>query len=838
MAHGAATRDAFAIIDMSLEPDIFPTCLAELRVEEQIELARWSTGNALLIGSALTIVGLYVVAWLYRREARGTLTRARRWMLVAFRVATLLLLGLIGLEPVLVKFIYHRRHASTLVLVDESASMGLDDPYRHEPDAARVRLVTDFPEEGGLARNRLVQTILNERPADADRTALLDQLAAHNSVRVFGFSNAVAERLVIPSRETTTQPAATPRYDAQPGGSASDLGAAVRGALDAVGGNPVSAIVLLSDGAFNRGESASVIGRLLNQRNVPLYAVGVGDPAEPVNIAVTEVSGPRSAYKNDPFTVTVRLDATGIAGETVTVELVERHEDGGTGEVVERRTATIGRDGAPEPVVFERKVEKPGAVRFTARVAPLDHEAVALDNQRDMLPPVQILDDQMRVLLIAGAPSYDYRYLARLLERDATVDLSTWLQSADLEAVRDGNTVITELPDEPDELFAYDAILLLDPDPSEFDPTWASLVATQITDRGGGLLYAAGNKYAGRFFGNTKTTPLVELLPILPDPDAEIRLNDLGQYQKQAWPIRIPDDAIGNPTLRQADDAHENRAVWAALEGVYWHYPVRREKPLAGVLMRHSNPAMSNAFGPHVLYATQFVGAGRTAFLGFDSTWRWRRGTEAWFNRFWIQTLRYLVEGKLLGGRARGLILTEKEAYETGDSVVVTVRALDDRFQPLLLPELDLWVEPTGATEDETRSDDGERVVQLSPMLGREGYYQGRFVAREAGALQLRLRLPDAREAVLKEIAVARPNLEMRDTAMHRDLLRDLAEASGGRYLEIDEAGMLGELIPDRSTTIRIRERPRPLWDNRYVLMLLVGLLTIEWILRKRARLL
>ena len=41
-------------------------------------------------------------------------------------------------------------------------------------------------------------------------------------------------------------------------------------------------------------------------------------------------------------------------------------------------------------------------------------------------------------------------------------------------------------------------------------------------------------------------------------------------------------------------------------------------------------------------------GGGRTIFFGFDGTWRWRpagRNAE-YFNRFWLQTVRFLVEGR------------------------------------------------------------------------------------------------------------------------------------------------------------------------------------------------
>ena len=71
-----------------------------VEVEQHVELARWSAGNALLIGAVLTIVGLYAVGWMYRHEGRGQMGRGLRWSLTGCRVLVLILLGLIGLEPV------------------------------------------------------------------------------------------------------------------------------------------------------------------------------------------------------------------------------------------------------------------------------------------------------------------------------------------------------------------------------------------------------------------------------------------------------------------------------------------------------------------------------------------------------------------------------------------------------------------------------------------------------------------------------------------------------------------------------------------------------------------
>ena len=900
---------------MAMPSYILSQALTTVREETRVELARWSSGNALLVGALLSAAGLYAVAWMYRREGRGQLSRRMRVALVACRVMVLVLLGAIGLEPVLTRYIHRRMEAVTLLLVDDSASMSLADRYRAADEAMRVqKVVGDLPTEG------VPRAAVAEKLIDAGGAKLIQSLAATNVVKTFTFSDGVIPRLLTsaagqtrldanaasrPGEEGAADEAGGNPRNGKPNidgpgkgnagettgsagesagnadgvaagessaaskiavrvhgdGPATNFSQAVRSAVDSLGGAPVAAVVVVTDGGFNTGEDPAEVARYLKQRDIPLYAIGVGDPAEPVNVRVAEVAGPRSAFKNDPFTVTVRLEAEGAAGQAVKVDLLEKpYGTNKPAEVVESRTVTVGADRKLPPVAFERKVAKPGAMTYVARTRPLDGELVRTDNEREILPAVQILDDKMRVLVVSGGPTYDYRFLTRMLERDKTVDVSCWLQSADAAAVRDGTTVIKELPTEQADLFKYDAILLLDVNPKELDPTWGSLVATFVADHGGGLLYGAGNKYSGKFFRSPATTAIIDVLPVAPDSDAELVLNELGQFQTRSWPILISDEALNDPILRLADDPISNRAVWAGLDGVFWHYPVRREKPVATALMRHSNPRMVNAFGPHVLLATHYVGAGRTAFLGFDSTWRWRRADEKLFNRFWIQMLRYLVEGKLLGGRARGSIATQKEQFDLGDSVVITARALDERFNPLQLPVLELKAIAAEAARPASDGEDGttdvgaaagaaneaarSTAVSLSPIPGREGYYQGRFVPSRTGVYKLRLNLPSTGEGasqatVEKEIVVAQPDIELRQPAMQRDRLRQLAAEAGGKYVEVDEAAGIAALIPDRSRTPPpIRERPRPLWDNRWVLAALVGFLTVEWILRKKAKLL
>ncbi len=87
---------------------------------------------------------------------------------------------------------------------------------------------------------------------------------------------------------------------------------------------------------------------------------------------------------------------------------------------------------------------------------------------------------------------------------------------------------------------------------------------------------------------------------------------------------------------------------------------------------------------------------------------------------------------------------------------------------------------------------------------------------------------------ISREVRVSRPNIEVLKPQMAREDLKMLAlQSGGGRYVDVDEIGEIPGLIPDRHEEVSVRSRPTSLWDNGWMLTLLIGLLSIEWFCRK-----
>ncbi len=793
-------------------------------LERRLEFTGLPQGWRAVASLILLVLLLYAAIHLYRREQRAGASLRVRAIMAGLRCAVLAALALVWLQPVIARYIRREIEAPTLVLVDASASMSLRDRYPDEAERRRVVAAIgdrQTRDAASMSRDEVIQGILAR-----DDARLIHDLSKNNPVLLHQFGERLgpAHRYAVASRPATGSfsplaPATAP---------ATDIGAAIRQAVESQGGRPVSALVVLSDGQFNTGEPVEAVAGYARAKRIPIFTVGIGDPAAPRNATVAAVEAPPSVFVNDPFKISARITAQGLAGQSLVVELLERPPDASQPSLIASRTVAVGPNDRVDPVIFNHQLARPAQTRLSVRIQPIEGETIAEDNQRETR--VRALENKMRVLLVAGSPSWEYTYLSRLLTRDATVDVSCWLQSADEEAVRDGKTIIDHLPRKQEELAVYDCIILMDPRSDELDAAWSKTVETLVSQAGTGLLFVAGRKNTSKLAHEASARALLDLLPVTIDAgQADLIMNELGYFQQTAWPLTVSPQAASHPILNLADRPEENAQTWARLPGVYWHYPVSREKPVATVLLRHSNPQMRNTYGQHVLLATQFVGAGRTAFMGWADTWRWRRAGDRYFNRFWIMLVRHLVEGKLLGGQKRGLIQLKSDECALGEAVTVEARLLDASFAPLARDMVEMTVRCEGQASE---------TLVLKAQSDRPGWYRGELTPTQIGLYELRIDLPGegtaATTTVRGEVRVGRSDVEFRRTPLDRQSLESLAaDSAGGRYLHIDEISQLPSLIPAKSVSLVVTGQPTPLWDRWWTLAVVVVLLSVEWVMRK-----
>ena len=138
------------------------------------------------------------------------------------------------------------------------------------------------------------------------------------------------------------------------------------------------------------------------------------------------------------------------------------------------------------------------------------------------------------------------------------------------------------------------------------------------------------------------------------------------------------------------------------------------------MLARHADPRMRNEYGNHVLLATQLVGPGRSFFVGFDSTYRWRYLDEQTFDGFWARMIDRAGRSKQLGGRYPYSLATDRASYRPGSPVTLTARFENPNDKDAGLDQMHGEVElPEGAAAWRSRSRRAKAIRQPSRRRSR-----------------------------------------------------------------------------------------------------------------------
>lgn len=821
----------------------------------EFEWMNMPTSAGVFVLIAVVLALMYAVFYLYRRE-NDTCPQWVKLILAGLRTGVVLLLTVIFLGPALV-VVKQRTIKPTLVLArDASQSMSTADRYADD-EAANITANALGISVSELRAQRPTRAQIVDQLLDpANEAHLLAQLASKGRLQTMDFADRV-EKLDVRSSAGAntekkppepkepaadgdtkpadpTQPRPLPKLAAT--GRGTDLWTAIRegGAND----SPAAMIILGTDGQHTAKDDPRAAALEAKERGMPLFIVGVGDPSRPRNVRVANVYVRPQVWQDEPFEIDAMIVAQGLDASEIRVELIEQKVSDsdqavGEGTVVQTLQLPVPAGGGRLRAQFSHTAKESGRAMYQVKVEALDDELDDADNLQSS-PVVKILSrERVRVLLVAGAPTWEFRLVQKLLARDKTIVVSCWLQTLDEERAQEGTRQITALPVTKEDLFWYDVIMLFDPNPQEFDQPWIELLKQFVGEHSGGLLFMAGPKHSGRFLTGPRTSEFQKILPVSFGDVGAMEVASLLTTNQRAWPLKVVQANSDHPVMRFYPDRQETLQRWETLPGIFWSFPSQGPKPTAQVLLDHSDPTLRSVEGSRPLVVAGRYGSGHTLYLGMNGTWRWRRaGRQAeFFDKFWIQSVRYLVEGRALEGRRRGYVQTDRDRYEVGEKINITARLQDPTYNPLDMPRVDATIQ-VGSETPET--------VPLLPVANQKGAYQATLTARRTGINTVRINIPSGEaEGSMVEMpfTVELPSVETSQIWLDKPLLKDLAELSGGKYYDVSQIKELAAAIPDESTTTEVRDKPDPLWDIRGMLIGLVVLLGTEWFVRKQFKL-
>jgi hypothetical protein len=739
----------------------------------QINTAPWVVAVALAF--------LAASAWFFvrslRREGHGG------WMttLHVLRLSIAVLIAFTLLRPERVVLTKRTEQPRVIVLYDASGSMATKDVLTGEAAAHGTS-------GGGLAGEKDKQTAARaewvQQQLDAKFWAPLEK-----------------------QYRVTVEPFAQPPVDAN-ADVETEIGTDLDAPLERVlkQHSDLRAVLLLSDGDWNLGKSPITAATALAQRDVPVFAIGVGSEQYLPDVELQSVLAPTYGLVNERISVmfTVQNHLPREVKTTVTVT--------GPGDAKGTKNVILPPMGqVQDMLVFAPQSEGEGD--FTVRV-PVEREEVFSENNARPFH-LAVRKETLKVLVVDSQPRWEFRYLRNALMRDPGVVVNTVLYHPQI-GPGEGAGYLAQFPAKREELQGYDVIFLGDVGigGGMLTPENATMIKGLVEQQASGLVFLPGA------LGRQKSlaeSDLAALLPVELDyakgvgfaSGAESRL-ELTFRGRDHWLTML------------ATDPAANQAVWRGLPGFYWYAPVVKAKPGSEVLAVHE--AARNQSGRIPLLVTRSAGNGKVLFMGTDSAWRWRKGVEDTYHyRFWGQVVRWMAHQRHLSQDEGVRFFYSPETPKRGDKVRLNATVLDKLGIPISEGKVAVTLTaPSGTAE----------TIELAAENAEWGVHSGQFVPREGGKYEVEVKAEAAGRQLKTQLIATVPTLEKVGLPAKLDVLREIAALTAGKSggpADLAQIVSGVSLLPERKP----EEQRFRLWCDPWWCGVLLGLLTIYWVGRK-----
>ncbi len=696
-----------------------------------------------------------------------------------------------------------------------------------------------------LSRLQLARRILRpEQSAEAverEGGGLLDSLADDYELKVYRFADEPSE-LVITHRGETVE------------GEETDLASAIDRVFKDLSAERLAGIILLTDGCHNGASPVEPAARRAGLAGVPVLPLVFGAQAPPRDAAVVSLDVPDVVYAKDTMYVGAAVKLDGLAGRTAVLVL---RESGG-GEPLVKKTIDIVRDHHRQKVELAHTPGDAGLHEYEVALETFEGE-VFLDNNQVPLR-VRVSDERTNLLVIEGYPRWEFRYLKNLFAgRDPSVKMQYVLFNRDRVAgmaapvtvpasVTRDEPQATVLPREEAEWLKFDVVVLGDVPPAVLGPAELNALRRFVEDRGGVLVVLAGPRHMPHAFAGTVLETIVP-----------VRIERLGEQallagREDGYCIGLTPEGRHSVVMRQSLDPEGNLRTWRSFPPLYWRHTGLTAKAGARVLAyalpvadpgedgRAESGADSDGSSPELarkapLIVVQQLSLGRVMMLCFDRTWRMRyRAGDVHHHKFWGQVMRWATAGKLAAGTNLVKLGTDRARYGPGDVVRVRARILQADLCPLAHAEaaVDIWR--------------GEKLAErrvLRYLSDSPGIYEAQLKVDAPGSYRVELDCPGARAVLASEGAgevatqfVVDPAMSSEKVELSPDrvLLQRVADLSGGRVAAPWQVGRLVQLLSPRAY-VRAERREYVLWSSWPYLLLILGVATVEWLVRRRSAL-
>ncbi len=179
----------------------------------------------------------------------------------------------------------------------------------------------------------------------------------------------------------------------------------------------VGAIILASDGLYNKGANPDFTAKKLN---VPIYTIAMGDTAIQRDLIIKDIKHNRLAYLGNSFPVEVLIDAKSLSGNKAVLTISKN------GQKLAAETLDITNKNELKKYAFLLDADRVGVQQYKVDITDIEGEVSYVNNHTSFF--IDVLDSRKKVLILANAPHPDVFAIRSAIESHEHYEVETYLK--------------------------------------------------------------------------------------------------------------------------------------------------------------------------------------------------------------------------------------------------------------------------------------------------------------------------------------------------------------------------------------------------------------------------
>ena len=545
--------------------------------------------------------------------------------------------------------------------------------------------------------------------------------------------------------------------------------------------NKIKAFMILSDGLQNHGQDLEKVIYNINQYESSVYFVPFGKEqlkGKFSDVSISQVRSPEFLQKKQDLKLKFKTELKGLKGQTQTYEIIQDERVLASYSLIPKTNNAIEE----VEIIIPAKKLKANYNLIQVKAQGRKNEITPLDNEAKRL--IFVREEGLKILLLASAPSADYKFLRRTLESNPHFTLTSpspfLLQSSKATEF----WLSTDLAD-------YDLIILCRPKPNFFPKEFFNkLYETYTLNKKGLLIFSGGdiNKYLDQDLAFADSLPA---LPSSSQLEQEILVDSINQ---------------NHFVSKNFKDTNLNELSLSGLT-----YP-SHENPGSQVILKSS-------LAPLIL--TRNWKQSRIGLIQTNALWQLNLNEKAEIYQDLMARLAYYLCSREDDLKDMLTVKSNKLNYSQDEKGFFTASLKNNEGVKVTKAQIKLMI--------------GEKLHQMSPQ---ELNYTHDQKFDQSGLIEFKAqsRLKDELiESLPAKIYVSSEHNELNDITTNIKLLRALSEKTNGSEIQRQKfSDWLTKMNQTgRVNSVSLQVKRTPLWDNFYILSLILFFFCLEWYWRK-----